>query len=216
MRDHRCAGASMNGPAVAAQHDCRIAALILTHGHWDHLLDAHQFAAAGIPVYGHRADVPLFEAPSRMASFAIPGLDLQPVAMDHWLEQGQRLDLLGVSWEVRHVPGTVRNILVYLESEQAAIVGDAIFAGSVGRSDLPGGDGELLARSIQQQIYTLPVDTPLPGPWTHHDGRPRTQQQPICTRLSELPQSISAGWRAHWNWPARPGARPIRTRWWGH
>lgn len=150
---------------LAAEHDCKIVALILTHGHWDHILDAHKFAGSGIPVYGHRDDRPMFEAPSRMASFAIPGVDLLPVAIDHWLEHGQGLDLLGRQMEIRHVPGHCPgNILVYLSDEAAAVVGDVIFAGSVGRFDLPGADGQVLERSIKEQVYTLPAGTTIyPG-----------------------------------------------------
>ena len=150
---------------VASEHGCEIVALILTHGHWDHILDGHRVASAGIPVYGHRDDTPMFEAPSRMASFAIPGIELLPVPIDHWINQGQKLDLLGVEMEIRHVPGHCPgNVLVYLADEKAAIVGDVIFAGSVGRFDLPGADGKVLEQSIQEQVYTLPTDTTIyPG-----------------------------------------------------
>ena len=145
---------------VAQQHDCQIVALILTHGHWDHILDGHKFAAAGIPTYGHLADTEMFAAPSKMASYAIPGLDLLPVPIDHWIKAGDTLDLLGDQLEIRHVPGHCPgNILVYVASVQAAIVGDVIFAGSVGRYDFPGGDFSVLEQSIKTQVYTLPNAT---------------------------------------------------------
>jgi len=75
------------------------------------------------------------------------------------------LELLGVSMEIRHVPGHCPgNILVYVASESSAIVGDVIFAGSVGRYDLPGGDFGILENSIKTQVYTLPDETVLyPG-----------------------------------------------------
>lgn len=150
---------------LASEYGCRIEGLILTHGHWDHIIDAHAFAEAGIPIYGHADDKPLFEAPSRMASFAIPGLELHPVAIEHWLEGGQSLEILGMSMEVRHVPGHCPgNILLYAPSLEAAFVGDVIFAGSVGRYDLPGGDFAVLEGSIREQVYTLPGATTLyPG-----------------------------------------------------
>ena len=145
---------------VAQQHDCQIVALILTHGHWDHILDGHKFAAAGIPTYGHLADTEMFAAPSKMASYAIPGLELLPVPIDHWIKAGDTLDLLGDQLEIRHVPGHCPgNILVYVASVQAAIVGDVIFAGSVGRYDFPGGDFSVLEQSIKTQVYTLPDAT---------------------------------------------------------
>ena len=145
---------------VAQQHGCKIVALVLTHGHWDHILDGHKFAAAGIPTYGHVDDMEMFEAPAKMASYAIPGLEMLPVQIDHWIKGGDALDLLGDQLEIRHVPGHCPgNILVYLASEQAAIVGDVIFAGSVGRYDLPGGDFSVLDKSIKTQVYTLPDAT---------------------------------------------------------
>ncbi len=149
----------------ASAHGCRIAALILTHGHWDHMLDAHRFAADGIPVYAHLDDKPLLEAPERMAAFALPGLELKPVPVAEWLGADSRLDLLGRRFVIRHVPGHCPgNILVYLEDEETAFVGDVIFAGSVGRYDLPGGDFAQLQRSIREQVYTLPGPTALlPG-----------------------------------------------------
>ena len=150
---------------VAEKHSCQIIALILTHGHWDHIIDAHAFADAGIPIYGHAEDRPLFEDPARMASFAIPGLELHPVAIQHWIEGGQNIEILGHSMEVRHVPGHCPgNILIYAPALEAAFVGDVIFAGSVGRYDLPGGDFAVLERSIREQVYTLPEGTTLyPG-----------------------------------------------------
>ena len=150
---------------VAKQHDCRIVALILTHGHWDHILDGYRFAEAGIPTYGHKDDSEMFAAPSKMASYAIPGLELKAVPIDNWIKGGDRLSLLNTQLEIRHVPGHCPgNILVYLEHESAAVVGDVIFAGSVGRYDLPGGDFSVLQRSIKTQVYSLPDDTTIyPG-----------------------------------------------------
>jgi glyoxylase-like metal-dependent hydrolase (beta-lactamase superfamily II) len=150
---------------VADAHGCQIVALILTHGHWDHILDGHRFAEAGVPTYGHADDRELFAAPSKMASYAIPGLELKAVPIQHWIRGGDSLALLGTQMEIRHVPGHCPgNVLIYLPSEAAAVVGDVIFAGSVGRYDLPGGDFATLEHSIKAQVYTLPDATTLyPG-----------------------------------------------------
>ena len=150
---------------IASENDCTITALILTHGHWDHILDAHKFADAGIPTYGHADDKELFEAPAKMTSFVIPGIELLPVQIQHWVAGNDTLDLLGERLEVRHVPGHCPgNIVIYVASQNLAIVGDAIFAGSVGRYDLPGGDFSVLEKSIRNQIYTLPDETKIyPG-----------------------------------------------------
>lgn len=150
---------------VAEEFDCTIIALILTHGHWDHMLDGHHFASAGIPVYGHEADTEMFSDPSKMASYSIPGLEMKAVPINHWIEGGQTLELMGAELEIRHVPGHCPgNVMVYVASESAAVVGDVIFAGSVGRYDLPGGDVQILEQSIKTQVYTLPEDTTIyPG-----------------------------------------------------
>ena len=163
---------------LAEAHDCSIEGLVLTHGHWDHILDAHQFAAAGIPTYGHIADKVLFEAPEKMATFTIPGTPLVPVAVTHWLDDAKELSIGAFNFEIRHVPGHCPgNILLYSASETAAFVGDVIFAGSVGRYDLPGGDFKTLEQSIQSQVYTLPGATMLyPG-----HGPTTTVEQEIAT-----------------------------------
>ncbi len=87
-------------------------------------------------------------------------MNLQPIHVDHWVKQGDRFDALGTTVEVRHVPGHCPgNVLFYFAALSAAFVGDALFNGSIGRTDLPGGDFERLARAIREQIYTLPGDT---------------------------------------------------------
>ena len=82
------------------------------------------------------------------------------VVVDAWVAQGDRFEALGTTVEVRHVPGHCPgNVLFYFAAEDAAFVGDALFKGSIGRTDLPGGDFDELDRSIREQIYTLPAAT---------------------------------------------------------
>ena len=151
--------------AFAKQHDLKIEALLLTHGHWDHILDSHHFKAAGIPIYAHKDDQFLLENPEKMASYALPGVTFEAVEVDTWLEPDEVVTFLEKLWEVRHVPGHCPGSLLFYNAEtETAIVGDAIFAGSVGRTDLPGGDFGVLQTSIRGQIYTLPESTRLfPG-----------------------------------------------------
>ena len=150
---------------IARDHECEIVALILTHGHWDHIIDAHKFSTAGIQTFGHREDAQMFADPTIMMNYALPEIELLPVEINRWVEHGQHLDILGVQMEIRHVPGHCPgNILVYLPCQEAAIVGDVIFSGSVGRYDLPGGDFEVLEQSIRKEVYSLPDSTTLyPG-----------------------------------------------------
>ncbi|MGB0418936.1 MAG: MBL fold metallo-hydrolase [Opitutales bacterium] len=154
--------------ALAKQHDCRIEALVLTHGHWDHILDAHKFADNAYPIYGHKADEILFHEPEKMANFALPSIQLHPCKISKWLTPGTELELIGQQFEVRHVPGhCAGNILLYCAKEKCAFVGDVIFEGSIGRYDLPGGDFATLEKSIKEQVYTLPQETTL---YTGHGG----------------------------------------------
>lgn len=138
----------------------RLVALLITHGHWDHTGDAARIQGMGVPLYAHEADRRLIETPEVMAMFLIPGVEVTPARIDHVVAQGQVLSLAGQQIEVRHVPGhCAGNVLFYFAALGAAFVGDALFNGSVGRTDLPGGSFEQLARAIRTQIYTLPANT---------------------------------------------------------
>jgi hydroxyacylglutathione hydrolase len=145
---------------VLGKEKCRLVALLLTHGHWDHTGDAARMQRTGVPVYAHEAYRMLIERPEVMALFSIPGIEFEPARIDIVVAQGQKLSLAGQALEVRHVPGhCAGNVLFYFPALDSAFVGDALFAGSIGRTDLPGGNLEQLANSIFTQIYTLPANT---------------------------------------------------------
>lgn len=140
---------------------CKLTELWLTHGHWDHTQGAAEVVrATGAKVRAHAADREMIESPEIMERFMGMRLNLEPVKVDHWVLQGDRLTALGEAVEVRHVPGHCPgNVLFYFAGQASAYVGDALFNGSIGRTDLPGGSFEELERSIRTQIYTLPEDT---------------------------------------------------------
>jgi glyoxylase-like metal-dependent hydrolase (beta-lactamase superfamily II) len=149
-----------------AKEGCKLVALWLTHGHFDHMQDAARLKRElGVCVLAHRDDQGLIETPESMEEFMGAKLGLEGVKVDQWVEQGEQVEALGRSFEVRHVPGHCPgNILFYQAEAKAVIVGDALFNGGVGRWDLPGGSFEQLADSIRTQIYSLPDDTVvLPG-----------------------------------------------------
>jgi len=147
--------------AVLCDEKCRLTELWITHGHWDHTQGgAEVVRRSGAKVRAHAEDRVLIETPEIMERFLGESLKLEPLKVDGWVGQGERLDALGLAFEVRHVPGHCPgNILFYCAALRAAFVGDALFAGSVGRTDLPGGDFEVLEASIRGQIYSLPEDT---------------------------------------------------------
>ena len=146
---------------LLAEGKCRLTELWLTHGHWDHTQGAAEVVrATQAKVRAHQADRPLYETPQIMSAFLASKIKLEPVFADHWIQQGETFDALGLKFEVRHVPGHCPgNVLFYAAALRAAFVGDALFAGSVGRTDFPGGSMEMLSDSIRRQIYTLPGET---------------------------------------------------------
>ncbi len=145
---------------ILQRENCRLVALLITHGHWDHTGDAARIQNLGVPLYAHEADRIFIEHPEVMGMFTIPGLSLEPARLDHPVTQGQQFALLGTTIEVRHVPGHCPgNVLFYFDALDAAFVGDALFNRGIGRYDLPGGSLEMLERSIRTQIYTLPANT---------------------------------------------------------
>ncbi len=140
---------------------CRLVELWITHGHWDHTQGAAEIVAAtGANVCGHQADQRMFETPEMMKPYMMPGIEVTPFKVDHWVVQGECFEALGLSVEVRHVPGHCPgNVLYYLKELKSAFVGDALFCGSVGRTDIPGADFATLENSVRGQIYTLPEET---------------------------------------------------------
>jgi len=155
-------------PEVQAQllkTNCKLVALLITHGHWDHTGDASRVRNTGVPLYAGEDDRAFIEHPEVMGIFAIPGLRMEASVIDRALKQGDTFELLGENVEARHVPGHCPGSIVYhFQRSGVAFVGDVVFAGSIGRTDFPGGSFEMLADAIRSRIYTLPGNTVLyPG-----------------------------------------------------
>ena len=146
---------------LLAERGCRLVELWITHGHWDHMQGAAEVArATGAKVLAHADDRPLIETPEIMERYMGERLNLEGVHVDHWVAPGEKREVLGMAVEIRHVPGHCPgNVLFYFPTLAAAFVGDALFRGSIGRTDFPGGDHALLLKSIREQIYTLPSAT---------------------------------------------------------
>ena len=150
---------------INEENPFELQALYLTHGHYDHIFDGWKFTESGVSTFGHKDDQTLFEEPDTQRAFLFGEDEFKGVKINHWLTPGESLDIIGHSVEVRHVPGHCPgNVLFYISSLNLAVVGDAIFAGSIGRVDLPGGSMQVLEQSIRSQIYSLPDETHLlPG-----------------------------------------------------
>ena len=151
---------------ILTREKCRLTELWLTHGHWDHTQGgAEVVRATSALVRAHRDDQVLIETPQVMSAFLDGSIKLEPIKVDHWLTHGETLNALGTTIEVRHVPGHCPgNVLFYFNATGAAFVGDALFKGSIGRTDLPLGNHAQLERAIRAEIYTLPgATTVYPG-----------------------------------------------------
>lgn len=130
----------------------------LTHAHLDHIQGVAQVVEReGVPVYLHPEDRPLYTGVEQQASSLGVRMESE-LPSTRELAGGQTVAIGRVSFEVRHVPGHSPGSVAFVTAG-GAFVGDALFAGSVGRTDLPGGDGETLLTSIREQLLTLPDET---------------------------------------------------------
>ncbi len=149
--------------AEAQKRNWRIAHLWYTHAHFDHIGGAAEIADALNPlplVALHPNDHVLWRAGGGGPLFGFR-IDPGPEPTIDFT-QGQILRLGNVQFEVRFTPGhTSGHCVLYCVEATTCFCGDLIFAGSVGRTDLPGGDWETLEKSIREQIYTLPDETRL-------------------------------------------------------
>jgi glyoxylase-like metal-dependent hydrolase (beta-lactamase superfamily II) len=115
---------------------------------------------ANVPVSGHKADQPLYETPEVMRSRLPASIVVEAIKVDHWLADGDSVEALGQTVKVSHVPGHCPgSLMFYFPAAKVAFGGDALFKGSVGRTDLPGSDRATLENSIRTRFYTLPDDT---------------------------------------------------------
>lgn len=151
---------------VVEEHGVKVEKIVLTHGHIDHIGGAADLAAAlNVKVIGpHEADLPLIERVADQArQFGLP--DVKPVSPDQWLNEGDTIEFAGRSFEVLHCPGHAPGHVVFFDRElRFALSGDVLFAGSIGRTDLPLGDHDTLIRSIKDKLLPLGDDVSfLPG-----------------------------------------------------
>ena len=156
-------------------------AILVTHGHWDHLFGVADLAeGTGAPVYMAEGERMLLEDP---AGFTPPGVTLRPYTPEVLLAGGETVELAGIAFEVLAVPGHSPAHLAY-HADGCLFSGDVLFAGSVGRTDFPGSDWDTLVGSIRMLVDTLPPETvvyPGHGPTTTLGGE--LERNPFLSEL---------------------------------
>lgn len=142
------------------RHGVALEKILVTHGHLDH--------AGGVAEMARRLRLPI-EGPHQGDQFWIDAMREQaamfgcrpaePFRPSRWLKDGDTVTVGAATFEVRHCPGhTPGHVIFFHRPSKLALVGDVLFAGSIGRTDFPGGDYETLIRSIRQRLFPLGDD----------------------------------------------------------
>jgi len=145
---------------VVARHGLNVKAIVITHAHIDHIGGAQRLkAATGAPVYMNANDLEL----QKLLDVQATWLGMRPVeqvAIDVTPKEGDALVVGATEFHVLHTPGhTQGSISLWIPSEGKVVAGDTLFRESIGRTDLPGGDGRQILRSIRDKLLTLPDAT---------------------------------------------------------
>ncbi|MGM0588629.1 MAG: MBL fold metallo-hydrolase [Bacteroidota bacterium] len=145
---------------ILKSEEATLSAVVLTHAHVDHVLGLSRVLKdRRVPVYLNHSDLYLWEnfpAQAGRFGFNVPAFDFTPEP----LEVGEEVTLGPLTFDVRYTPGHAPDhVSLYRPQESILIAGDTLFKQSIGRTDLYKGDMEQLAKSIREQLYTLPDDT---------------------------------------------------------
>lgn len=136
-----------------------VKAIFLTHAHFDHIFGVEALKArTGAPVYACIHEKNLCESP-RLNQSQMTGRPCT-VSPDFYLQDNEEVTIAGITMKTIYTPGhTEGSCAYYIEDGHILISGDTLFQGSIGRSDMPTGDGETLLESIRTRLYVLPDDT---------------------------------------------------------
>src|SRR5690349_739450 len=183
--------------ALVRKHRLQVKQIVITHAHIDHVGGAMKLrAATGAPILLNQNDYALLKMLDVQATWvgmASPG----KVEIDRSVTTGETVTAGSHTASILHTPGhTEGSICLYFEAEKKLIAGDTLFAGSIGRTDLPGGSMPKIMRSLHQKVLALPDETaviPSHGPATTIGHEQHSM--PFLVKLQEL---------SSWS----PGSRP--------
>jgi len=146
--------------AAEAFRNIPISLLVLTHGHFDHVWDAAEIAKIHkCPVAMHQTTEEMLADRGLLKRFGLD-LEVEPVSASQLLKEGPGVDFLGKAFDLFEVPGHCPGSICLLDhSSERLYGGDVLFAGGVGRWDLPGGDRDLLLSGIRTKLLPLASDT---------------------------------------------------------
>lgn len=133
-------------------HDLKCEAVLLTHGHFDHVNGAAFLQKNGAKIYMHRADVPMLNNSDNLAQKN--GYDFHSFVPDVLLDGGEKFIVNEINFEAISTPGHTKGGVCYL-TEDCLFSGDTLFYRSIGRTDLPTGDSVLLLHSVREKLFTL-------------------------------------------------------------
>ena len=155
--------------AIVERHGLRVKQIVVTHAHIDHIGGAQRLKrATGAAVLLNENDLELYGQMDLQAAWL--GMEMpERTTIDLAARDGDRLQVGATGVEILHTPGhTQGSISLWIPAEKKLLAGDTLFRDSIGRTDLPGGDGRLILRSIRAKYFPLPDDTEVtPG---HGEG----------------------------------------------